>query len=88
LTYTADGLNVTLTSYGFGQPGVFGGAALDRVGDLNDAPDGNLDGVGVFNLTVAPVPEPSSTAIFSSAISVILIFKMKSARKLATHGDI
>jgi hypothetical protein len=83
LTYTADGLNVTLTSYGFGQPGVFGGAALDRVGDLNDAPDGNLDGVGVFNLTVAPVPEPSSTAIFASAISVILIFKIKPAHKPA-----
>lgn len=65
LSYTADGLTVTLTGYGFGMPGSFGVPALDRVGDLDDSPDGDADGVGVFTLTVAPVPEPSVIFLLS-----------------------
>lgn len=83
LTYIADGLNVTLTGYGFGQPGVFGGPGLDRVGNLDSNPGGYLDGVGVFTLTVAPVPEPSSAAIFVAAFSIFFVFKMKAAHKPA-----
>jgi hypothetical protein len=59
LTYTANGLSVTLTGYGYGEPGVFGGPVLDRVGNLNSIPDGYPDSVGVFTLSVATVPEPS-----------------------------
>ena len=75
LTYIADGLSVTLTAYGYGEPGVFGGPALDRVGNLNSQPDGYLDAVGVFNLTVAPVPEPSTVAIGCVAV-LFLAFVM------------
>jgi hypothetical protein len=65
LTYTADGLTVTLTSYGFGMPGSFGVPVLDRVGNLNDSPDGDPDGIGTFTLSVTPVPEPSTISLFS-----------------------
>jgi hypothetical protein len=83
LVYSANNLGVTLTAYGYGEPGVFGGPAIDRVGNLNSQPDSYADSVGVFTLTVASVPEPSSAAIFVAAISVILIFKMKPAHKPA-----
>jgi hypothetical protein len=79
LTYTADDLSVTLTSYGFGQPGIFGGPALDRVGDLNDAPDGDLDGVGVFTLDVTPVPEPSSLVIAFGLVCPLLARRASAA---------
>jgi hypothetical protein len=65
LNYTADGLTVTLTAYGFGMPGSFGVPALDRVGDLDDSPDGDPDGVGVFTLVVTPVPEPSEIPLLA-----------------------
>jgi hypothetical protein len=58
LVYTAAGLSVTLTGYGYGEPGVFGGPPLDRVGNLNSQPDGYLDSVGIIDLTVTAVPEP------------------------------
>lgn len=73
LACTADGLSVTLTSYGFGMPGSFGVPALDRVGNLNDSPDGDPDGIGEFTLTVAPVPEPSTDRLlFGFGIWMIL----------------
>lgn len=75
LTYTANGLSVTLTGYGFGQPGVFGGPALDRVGNLDSQPDGYLDSVGFFDLTVAPVPEPSTLAI--ACVAALLFFGVR-----------
>jgi len=75
LTYSANGLSVTLTDYGFGQSGVFS-PTLDRVGNLNDAPDGSLDGVGFFDLTVAVVPEPSALAIGCLAVLVLLARKL------------
>jgi hypothetical protein len=59
LTYTAGNFSVTLDSYGFGEPGVFGGAPLDRVGNLDSQPDTYADSVGTFTITVASVPEPS-----------------------------
>ena len=83
LNYTGDGLSVTLTGYGFGMPGSFSVPALDRVTNLNNTPDGYADGIGFFTLTVAPVPEPSSAAIFVTAVAFFLIFKMKSAHRLA-----
>jgi hypothetical protein len=79
LTYTADGLSVTLTAYGFGLPGVFGGPGLDRVGNLNDAPDGQLDGVGFFDLTVVSVPEPSAMALCSAAAAIFITWKRRQA---------
>lgn len=79
LAYTADGLTVTLTAYGFGMAGSFGVPALDRVSNLNDSPDGQPDGIGVVSLTVTPVPEPSSAAIFVAALSCFLISKVKPA---------
>jgi hypothetical protein len=63
LTYTANGLNVTLTDYGYGMPGVFGGPAIDRVSNLSSAPDGYTDSVGRFTLGVTPVPEPSALTL-------------------------
>jgi hypothetical protein len=62
LTYNANGLSVTLTDYGFGQSGVLT-PPLDRVGNLNDVPDGSLDGVGFIDVAVAATPEPSALAI-------------------------
>jgi hypothetical protein len=88
LVYTANNLSVTLTAYGYGEPGVFGGPPLDRVSNLNSQPDGYLDSVGTFTLTVAPVPEPSSSAIFVAAVSLFLIFKMKPAFKPALRGAV
>jgi hypothetical protein len=82
LTYTADGEIATLTSYGFGLPGVFGGQALDRVGDLNDAPDGDLDGVGVFDLTVTTVPEPSDLSLLAIALASAGILMRHRRRQL------
>lgn len=75
LTYTADGLTVTLTGYGFGTPGSFGVPALDRVGDLNDSPDGDPDGIGVFTLTVVPVPESSTGYIVGLGLVSLLAFR-------------
>jgi hypothetical protein len=69
LTYETQSESVTLTGYGFGLPGVFGGPALDRVGDLNDAPDGDPDGVGFFTLTVTAVPEPSSAFVVAVGLA-------------------
>jgi hypothetical protein len=80
LTYTADGLSVTLTSYGFGPPGVFGGPALDRVGNLDSQPDGALDGVGVFTLVVTPTPEPSTSAIAFFSVMVVAITRLVAKR--------
>ena len=82
-TYTADGLNVTLTGYGFGQAGVFGGTAIDRVGNLDSTPDGNLDGVGVFTLTVASVPESSTGMLGSVAVVFFLTCILRRTFKLA-----
>jgi hypothetical protein len=62
LTCLANGLSITLTGYGFGQPGIFGGPALDRVGNLDSQPDLAPDSVGFFTLNVTSVPEPSSLA--------------------------
>ena len=76
LTYSANGLNVAVTSYGFGQPGVFGGPALDRVGNLDSQPDSYLDSVGFFDLTVVPVPEPSALAIACVA-ALLFIFRLR-----------
>lgn len=73
LTYVADGLSVTLTTYGYGEPGVFGGPALDRVGNLNSVPDGYADAVGVFDLSVVAVPEPSVLAIGGLAVLSFLV---------------
>ncbi len=52
LSYAADGLRITLTSYGFGEPGVFGGPPLNRVSNLNSIPDSQHDSVGRFVLKV------------------------------------
>ena len=60
LSYWADGLRITLTSYGFGEPGVFGGPPLDRVGNVKSIPDGFADGVGRFTLKVETLPVPDS----------------------------
>lgn len=72
LTYTANGLNVTLTDYGFGEPGVFGGSALDRIGNLDSQLDLALDSVGFFTLNVTPIPEPSSLAV--AGVGALIIF--------------
>ena len=63
VAYIANNLTVTLTGYGYGEPGVFGGPAIDRVGNLSSQPDGYADAVGVFTLTVVPVPEPSVSGL-------------------------
>ena len=63
LSYESGGLRVTMTEYGFGMPGVFGGAAIDRVANLNDAPEGALDGIGIVNLQVTAVPEPLTYSV-------------------------
>jgi hypothetical protein len=84
LTYIANGLSTTLTEYGFGVSGAFGCPASDRVTSLNDSADGKIDGVGLFTLTVTPVPEPSSSAIFVAIASWLLLFKMKPAHKSST----
>jgi hypothetical protein len=81
LTYIADGLSVTLIEYGFGVSGAFGCPASDRVTNLNDSPDGKIDGVGLFTLSVTLVPEPSFGTIFVAAVSFFFVFKMKPARK-------
>lgn len=70
LVYTANGLSVTLTAYGFGEPGVFGGPPADRVGNLNSLPDGYTDSVGRFTLSVVAVPEPSAFAVGCVAVVV------------------
>jgi S1-C subfamily serine protease len=38
---------------------------LDRVTNLNDSPDGQQDGIGVFELVVTPVPEPSAYVLLA-----------------------
>lgn len=73
LTYIADGLVITLTSYGFGEPGVFGGAALDRIGNLDSQPDGYFDSVGTFSLVVTAVPEPASLTLCALVSTALLI---------------
>ena len=72
LAYTADGLIVTLTDYGFGVSGAFGCPASDRVTNLNDAPDGQMDGVGIFSLTVSAVPEPSTVLLLAVSFATSL----------------
>jgi hypothetical protein len=64
-----------LTSYAYGEPGVFGGPALDRVGNLDSQPDGYPDSVGIFNLTVAAVPEPSTATLWLAALSALLVHR-------------
>jgi hypothetical protein len=71
LSYAADGALVTLTAYGFGPPGTFGGPPIDRVGNLNDAPDGDPDGVGFFDLTVTAIPEPSASTMLCMALLIL-----------------
>ena len=71
LSFIADGLNVTLTGYGFGDSGVFGGSPLDRVGNLDSQPDLALDSVGFFTLNVTNVPEPSSLATVILGILIL-----------------
>lgn len=78
LIYTSGGLSVTLTDYGFGNPGIFGGTALDRVGNLNSNPDLALDSVGRFTLSVTSVPEPSMACMTSITILIIAFRKMRS----------
>jgi len=68
LTYTANGLSITLTQYSYDPAGAFGGPPLDRVSNLNDVPDGSDDGVGVIYLTVTAVPEPSRSAIIAAVL--------------------
>lgn len=82
LTYVGDGLSVTLTDYGYGEPGVFGGPALDLVSATDSEPDGYASAVGVFDLTVAPVPEPSSVTFFIVTVFFLLIFKTCAATQL------
>lgn len=84
LIYTSGGLNVALTSYGFGLPGVFGGPALDRVGNLDSLPDLAQDSVGYFSLTVSVVPEPSAPALL--CIGFLLLFL--SSRERRHTGDV
>jgi hypothetical protein len=81
LTYIANGLGVTLTGYGFGQPGVFGGPALDRVGNLNSQPDLALDSVGFFTLNVTTVPEPSSLVTNILGIFILLSFRSRQSQR-------
>ena len=85
LSYTADGLSVTLTSYGYGQPGVFGGPPLDRVSNRNNVPDGYLDAVGTFDLVITPVPEPASVAIFIVAVLPIFIARPQRLHRLCKY---
>jgi hypothetical protein len=73
LTYVADGLSVTLTDYGYGSPGVIGGPAWDRVSNLDSVPDGYASAVGVFDLTVAAVPEPSIVSLFVAVFAVAVL---------------
>ena len=79
LTYTDNGLNVTLTDYGYGMPGVFGGPAIDRVGNLNSIPDGYSDSVGRFTLNVTPVPEPS-IAMAGLLVAIAIMVSRKPRR--------
>ena len=77
LSFISGGLMVTLAGYGFGQPGVFGGPALDRVGNLDSNPDLALDSVGVFTLNVTSVPEPSTLAFGILGSSLIFLRRRK-----------
>lgn len=79
LTFISDGLAVTLTGYGFGQPGQFGGPALDRVGNLNNLPDLASDSVGRFTLEVTTVPEPSIFTTGCLAMGLLALFRKKLA---------
>lgn len=80
LTYAAGGFSVSLTGYGYGEPGVFGGPPLDRVGNLDSQPDGYTDSVGIFNLTVTAVPEPPQFVIASLAALVFFGLKSRASR--------
>jgi hypothetical protein len=82
LTYVADGLSVTLTGYGYGPPGAIGGPALDRVSSLDSVPDGYASAVGVFDLTVAPVPEPSTVSI------LVIAFAVSTLRHIASRRNV
>lgn len=79
LTYTADDLVVTLTSYGFGMPGAFGVPLSDRVSNLDNLPNGDSDAIGLFVLTVAPVPEPSAVGL--GILGVVGCFCFRSLRR-------
>jgi hypothetical protein len=87
LTFAAGGLSVTLTGYGYGEPGIFGGPALDRVGNLDSVSDGYLDSVGEFTLTVTAIPEPSLFTLGAPALCMLLFQKgmkaLGSSRKIA-----
>jgi hypothetical protein len=81
LTYVADGLSVTLTGYGYGGPGAIGGPAVDRVGNLDSQPDGYADAIGVFDLTVSTVPEPSTIFLLAIGIAAALSWRCDLASK-------
>ncbi len=73
LTFDFSDLSVTLTGYGFGEPGVFGGSGLDRISNLSSVPDLSLDSVGFFSLEVTAIPEPSALALFWLSASVLAL---------------
>lgn len=82
LTYIDGSTSVTLTGYGFGLPGVFGGGTFDRIGNLNNQPDLDPDGVGVFTLNVATVPEPSSLVLWLGAVAgIVTLPRSRAMRK-------
>jgi hypothetical protein len=82
--YTDNNLTVTLTGYGYGEPGVFGGPAIDRVGNLSSQPDGYLDAVGSFTLTVAPVPEPFAIPVLAMIFAARALWRGGRATKIST----
>lgn len=77
LIYTTDELSVTLTGYGFGRTGSFLISPIDRVGNLNDSPDGLQDGIGTFTLEVAVIPEPSLACIGVLAAMGLLVSRRR-----------
>ena len=83
LSYTANGLSIRLTAYGYGESGAFAVPAIDRAGNLNDVPNGYSDAVGVFDLKVSSVPEPPSQLnllIGTIALFVIGFLRNRQAR--------
>jgi hypothetical protein len=76
LSFVSGQQTVTMTRYFWARPGLL---SLDLTGHLSLQPDSENDYLGIFELDVVTVPEPSSAVLFGLAgLAAVLIRRRKS----------